>query len=32
MYFDAYILTKECNISKNYLKFDKEQNLTDKEI
>ena len=32
MAFDAYILTKECNIPANYLKFDKEQNLTDKDI
>ena len=32
MAFDAYILTKECNIPANYLKFDQNQNLTDKEI
>ena len=30
--FNATILTKECNIPANYLKFDKEQNLTDKDI
>ena len=31
-FFDAAILNKECNIPANYLKFDENQNLTDKDI
>ena len=31
-FFNASILNKECNIPANYLKFDNNQNLTDKDI